>query len=88
MRATLPKGKWRKRLKIKAFPPFTELHKVRDEKCKIFLRNIIALELSDLNLRLIQFCTGSLIFFATTATVFQTDLAHLFKVKHPNACRW
>ena len=28
MRTTLPHGKWRKRLKIRALPPFAELHKV------------------------------------------------------------
>lgn len=37
MQRTLPNGKWRKRLKIKALPPFAELHKVRAGNCKIFL---------------------------------------------------
>ena len=36
MRITLPNGKWRKRLKIKALPPFAELHKVRAGNYKIF----------------------------------------------------
>ena len=36
MRITLPNGKWRKRLKIKALPPFAELHMVRAGNCKIF----------------------------------------------------
>ena len=36
MRITLPNGKWRKRLKIKALPPFAELHKVRAGNCKMF----------------------------------------------------
>lgn len=36
MQKTLPNGKWRKRLKIKALPPFAELHKVRAGTCKIF----------------------------------------------------
>ena len=36
MQKTLPNGKWRKRLKIKALPPFAELHKVRAGNCKIF----------------------------------------------------
>lgn len=39
MRTTLPNGKWRKRLKIKALPPFAELHKVRAGNCKIFSLN-------------------------------------------------
>ncbi len=34
MRRTLPYGKWRKRLKIKALPPFAEIHKVRVENYK------------------------------------------------------
>ncbi len=37
MRITLPNGKWRKRLKIKALPPFAELHKVRAGNYKIFM---------------------------------------------------
>ncbi len=37
MRITLPNGKWRKRLKIKALPPFAELHKVRAGNCKMFI---------------------------------------------------
>ena len=42
MRITLPNGKWRKRLKIKALPPFAELHKVRAGNCKIFtLKTVI-----------------------------------------------
>ena len=41
MRITLPNGKWRKRLKIKALPPFAELHKVRAGNYKIFTANII-----------------------------------------------
>ena len=36
MRITLPSGKWRKRLKIKALPPFAELHKVRAGNYKMF----------------------------------------------------
>jgi hypothetical protein len=36
MQKTLPNGKWRKRLKIKALPLFAELHKVRAGNCKIF----------------------------------------------------
>ena len=40
MRRTLPHGKWRKRLKIKALPPFAELHKVRAGNCKMFILNI------------------------------------------------
>ena len=36
MQKTLPNGKWQKRLKIKALPPFAELHKVRAGNCKIF----------------------------------------------------
>ena len=39
MRITLPNGKWRKRLKIKALPPFAELHKVRAGNCKMFIEN-------------------------------------------------
>ncbi len=39
MRITLPNGKWRKRLKIKALPPFAELHKVRAGNYKIFIVN-------------------------------------------------
>ena len=39
MRITLPSGKWRKRLKIKALPPFAELHKVRAGNYKMFLAN-------------------------------------------------
>ena len=40
MQKTLPNGKWRKRLKIKALPPFAELHKVRAGNCKIFNKNV------------------------------------------------
>ncbi|MEY8360329.1 hypothetical protein AALA99_15170 [Anaerotruncus colihominis] len=40
MRTTLPNGKWRKRLKIKALPPFAKLHKVRAGNCKIFSKNL------------------------------------------------
>jgi len=36
MRITLPNGKWRKRMKIKALPPFAELHKVRAGNYKMF----------------------------------------------------
>ena len=36
MRRTLLNGKWRKRLKIKALPPFAELHKVRAGNYKMF----------------------------------------------------
>lgn len=39
MQKTLPNGKWRKRLKIKALPPFAELHKVGAGNCKMFLEN-------------------------------------------------
>lgn len=39
MQKTLPNGKWRKRLKIKALPPFAELHKVRAGNYKIFISN-------------------------------------------------
>ena len=42
MQKTLPNGKWRKRLKIKALPPFAELHKVRAGNYKMF--NRIAME--------------------------------------------
>lgn len=48
MRITLPNGKWRKRLKIKALPPFAELHKVRAGNCKIFVAKFF-LENSDEN---------------------------------------
>ena len=41
MRITLPSGKWRKRLKIKALPPFAELHKVRAGNYKMFGDKII-----------------------------------------------
>ena len=37
MRRTLLNGKWRKRLKIKALPPFAELHKVRAGNRKMFI---------------------------------------------------
>jgi len=41
MRRTLPYGKWRKRLKIQALPPFAEIHKVRVENCKRFIINAV-----------------------------------------------
>ena len=43
MQKTLPNGKWRKRLKIKALPPFAELHKVRAGNYKMFsLKTLLA----------------------------------------------